>query len=71
VTCGGGGPGLEISPERVVVSRFYAQTRNLKYLGRINLIIGLTMKVQAWIAAWITFGTAILFHTRVVGLKRN
>ena len=40
---GGGGPGLETPPERLVSSGPYAYTRNPMYLGHIIFLIGLTL----------------------------
>jgi hypothetical protein len=37
---GGGGPGLETPPERLVSSGPYAYTRNPMYLGHIIFLIG-------------------------------
>ena len=64
---GGGGPGLETPPERLVSTGVYGYTRNPMYLGHIIFLIGLTLTLKSWFAALITIGTAIWFHTRVVG----
>ncbi len=67
VRIGGGGPGLETPPQRLVSSGLYAYTRNPMYLGHIIFLIGLTLTLKSWLAALITIGTAIWFHWRVVG----
>ena len=63
---GGGGPGLEIPPRRLVATGPYAYTRNPMYLGHIIFLIGLTLTLKSWLAAMITAGVAIWFHRRVV-----
>ncbi|HET7004557.1 MAG TPA: isoprenylcysteine carboxylmethyltransferase family protein [Candidatus Binatia bacterium] len=68
---GGGGPGLETAPERLVASGIYAYTRNPMYLGHMIFLIGLTLTLRSWIAALITIGTAIWFHIRVVGDEKK
>ncbi|MDP2601589.1 MAG: isoprenylcysteine carboxylmethyltransferase family protein [Deltaproteobacteria bacterium] len=64
---GGGGPGLETPPERLVDTGPYAYTRNPMYLGHIIFLIGLTLTLKSWLAAMITAGVAIWFHRRVLG----
>ena len=68
---GGGGPGLETPPDRLVDTGFYAYTRNPMYLGHIIFLIGLTLTLGSWLAALITIGTAIWFHRRVVSDERK
>ncbi|MSP41267.1 MAG: isoprenylcysteine carboxylmethyltransferase family protein [Deltaproteobacteria bacterium] len=67
VRIGGGGPGLETPPDRLVDSGLYHYTRNPMYLGHIIFLIGLTLTLKSWFAAIITIATAIWFHTRVIG----
>jgi len=71
VARGGGGPGLETPPERLVCTGLYAYTRNPMYLGHIIFLIGLTLTLKSWLAAIITIMTAIWFHTRVVGDEKK
>ena len=68
---GGGGPGIETPPERLVSSGPYALTRNPMYLGHIIFLIGLTSAFRSWLAALITIATAIWFHRRVLKDERN
>ena len=68
---GGGGPGLETPPERLVSSGPYAYTRNPMYLGHIIFLIGLTLTLQSWFAALITIVVAIWFHIRVLGDEKK
>jgi hypothetical protein len=63
---GGGGPGLETPPERLVATGLYAYTRNPMYLGHIIFLIGLTLTVKSWLAAFITMAAAFWFHKRVL-----
>ena len=56
---GGGGPGLETAPDRLVCTGFYAYTRNPMYLGHVIFLIGLTLTLKSWLAALITIGTSI------------
>lgn len=67
IRIGGGGPGLETPPDRLVSTGPYALTRNPMYLGHVIFLIGLTLTLKSWLAAMITIITAIWFHTRVVG----
>jgi len=68
---GGGGPGLEIPPDRLVSSGPYAYTRNPMYLGHIIFLIVLTLTFQSWFAALITIAVAIWFHIRVLGDEKK
>jgi hypothetical protein len=68
---GGGGPGPEIPPERLVSSGLYAYTRNPMYLGHIIFLTGLTLTLQSWLAALITMAVAIWFHFRVLADERK
>ena len=68
---GGGGPGLETPPERLVTTGPYAYTRNPMYLGHIIFLTGLTLAAKSPLAALITVGTAIWFHFRVLGDERK
>jgi len=68
---GGGGPGLETPPERLVATGPYTYTRNPMYLGHIIFLIGLTLSLKSWFAALITAGVAIWFHRRVLSDERE
>lgn len=71
IRVGGGGPGLETPPERLVSTGPYALTRNPMYLGHIIFLSGLSLTLKSWLAALITIGTAIWFHLRVVGDEKK
>ena len=68
---GGGGPGTEIPPERLVSSGLYAYTRNPMYLGHLIFLTGLTLTLQSWFAAALTVAVAAWFHVRVLADERN
>ncbi|MBM2805444.1 MAG: isoprenylcysteine carboxyl methyltransferase [Deltaproteobacteria bacterium] len=68
---GGGGPGLETPPDRLVATGPYALTRNPMYLGHIIFLIGVALTLKSWLAAIITMMTTIWFHTRVVGDEKK
>src|ERR1051325_10129034 len=68
---GGGGPGLETPPDRLVDTGPYAYTRNPMYLGHLIFLIGLSLTLQSWLAAGITIGVAFWFHNRVLGDEKK
>ena len=68
---GGGGPGLDMPPERLVATGPYAYTRNPMYLGHIIFLTGLTLTLQSWLAGIITIAVALWFHARVLGDERH
>jgi hypothetical protein len=68
---GGGGPGLETPPRRLVSGGPYAFSRNPMYLGHIIFLTGLTLTLQSWLAAAITIGVAIWFHARILGDEKK
>jgi protein-S-isoprenylcysteine O-methyltransferase Ste14 len=65
VRLGGGGPGMENPPERLVVSGPFAWSRNPMYLGHIIFLLGLTLSLRSGLAALITAATAAWFQFRV------
>jgi hypothetical protein len=64
---GGGGPGLETPPERLVATGPFAYSRNPMYLGHIIFLTGLTLTFKSWLAGLITIAVAAWFHSRVLG----
>ena len=68
---GGGGPGLDAPPERVVSTGLYAYTRNPMYLGHIIYLIGLTLTLRSPLAGLITVASATWFHLRVLGDEKK
>lgn len=68
---GGGGPGLEVPPERLVTTGPYAYTRNPMYLGHIIFLTGLTLTLRSFFAMLLTVATAIWFHFRVLNDEKE
>jgi hypothetical protein len=68
---GGGGPGFDNPPERLVTSGLYAYTRNPMYLGHLIFLLGLTLTLRSLLAAVITVASAVWFHRRVVRDERR
>ena len=58
---GGGGPGLESPPERLVSTGPYAYTRNPMYLGHVIYLTGLTLTLRSWFGAALTVAVAFAF----------
>lgn len=63
---GGGGPGMDTPPERLVVTGPFAYARNPMYLGHIIFLTGLALTLKSPFAALLAMGTAVWFHYRVV-----
>jgi hypothetical protein len=68
---GGGGPGMETPPERLVTTGPFAYCRNPMYLGHIIFLIGLTLGLRSELAAVITVATAVWFQFRVLRDERR
>lgn len=62
---GGGGPGMDTPPERLVTDGAFAWCRNPMYLGHIIFLAGLALTLQSWLAAALALGTAVWFQFRV------
>ena len=65
VRLGGGGPGFDKPPERLVTTGLYAWTRNPMYLGHIIYMVGVALTFQSWFGAVIALARAAWFHWRV------
>ncbi|HKA40144.1 MAG TPA: isoprenylcysteine carboxylmethyltransferase family protein [Burkholderiales bacterium] len=63
---GGGGPGMDTPPERLVTSGPFAWCRNPMYLGHIIFLAGLALSLRSELAALIAIATAIWFQFRVM-----
>jgi hypothetical protein len=68
---GGGGPGTEIPPDRLVTSGPYAYTRNPMYLGHVIFLAGLALALRSPRAAMLAAGVAAWFHWRVLHDERQ
>jgi protein-S-isoprenylcysteine O-methyltransferase Ste14 len=62
---GGGGPGMDTPPERLVTTGPFAYCRNPMYQGHIIFLLGLTLSLRSVLAGLITVATAVWFHLRV------
>jgi protein-S-isoprenylcysteine O-methyltransferase Ste14 len=62
---GGGGPGMDTPPERLVTSGPFAWCRNPMYLGHMIFLLGLTLSLRSELAAAITVATIVWFQFRV------
>jgi hypothetical protein len=62
---GGGGPGMDTPPERLVTSGPFAWCRNPMYLGHIIFLLGLALSLRSSLAALIALATAVWFQFRV------
>jgi protein-S-isoprenylcysteine O-methyltransferase Ste14 len=71
IKIGGGGPGLETPPEKLVSTGPYAYSRNPMYLGHLIFLTGLTFTLQSWLAGVITLAVALWFHIRVLGDEKK
>jgi len=62
---GGGGPGISIPPERLVIGGPYRYCRNPMYLGHLIFFAGLAFALQSWLATAVFAFHAVWFHRRV------
>ena len=62
---GGGGPGLEVPPDRIVDYGVYAYTRNPMYLGHMIFMLGLAVTFWSWAALLLLAGHVFWFQARV------
>jgi len=63
---GGGGPGIDNPPTRIVTEGPYRLTRNPMYLGHLIFMLGLAVTLRSWVALAVLVLRAIWFHRRVV-----
>ena len=66
ISYAGGGPGIDILPNRLLTSGIYSLTRNPMYLGHIIFLIGLTLTMNSLLASLITISSMVWFHYRVL-----
>lgn len=62
---GGGGPGMDTPPERLVTSGPFAWCRNPMYLGHIIFLMGLALSLRSELAAVIAGANLVWYHMRV------
>ena len=63
---GGGGPGIDVPPTRLVTEGPYGLTRNPMYLGHLIFTLGLAVTLRSYVALGLLVLRAIWFHRRVV-----
>jgi protein-S-isoprenylcysteine O-methyltransferase Ste14 len=63
---GGGGPGIDNPPSRIVTEGPYRLTRNPMYLAHLIFTLGLAVTLRSFVALAILVLRAIWFHRRVV-----
>lgn len=65
IRLGGGGPGMDTPPDRLVTTGPFACCRNPMYLGHLFFLLGLTFSLGSVLAAVITAATVMRFQYRV------
>lgn len=65
IRLGGGGPGMDTPPERLVTTGPFAYCRNPMYLGHMIFLLGLTLSLESVLAAVITAASVAWFQFRV------
>ena len=64
---GGGGPGLEVPPDRIVTEGPYRYLRNPMYLGHLIFMLGLAVTLSSFAALALLLVHIVWFHRRVLG----
>jgi protein-S-isoprenylcysteine O-methyltransferase Ste14 len=67
VRLGGGGPGLDVPPQRLVSDGLYRYSRNPMYLGHLIFMAGLALTFWSWLALAILVVNLFWFDRRVRG----
>lgn len=63
---GGGGPGIEVPPDRILDVGPYRYVRNPMYLGHLIFMTGLAITFQSWAAVALLAFHVFWFQRRVV-----
>lgn len=62
---GGGGPGMDTPPDRLVTTGIFAYTRNPMYMGHIIFLLGMALAFHSLLAVILAAFTAVFFQSRV------
>lgn len=65
IRLGGGGPGMDTPPDRLVTSGPFAFSRNPMYVGHIIFLAGLALTLHSWLAAALAVFTVLRFDARI------
>jgi protein-S-isoprenylcysteine O-methyltransferase Ste14 len=68
---GGGGPSVDVPPQRIISGGIYAYTRNPMYLGHLIFMAGLALTFWSLLALAILLINIAWFHHRVLGDEKN
>jgi len=63
---GGGGPGVDVPPTRLVTEGPFRFTRNPMYLGHLVFMLGLAVTFRSYVALALLGLRAIWFHRRIM-----
>ncbi|HEY4136578.1 MAG TPA: isoprenylcysteine carboxylmethyltransferase family protein [Alphaproteobacteria bacterium] len=63
---GGGGPGIEVPPDRILNVGPYRWVRNPMYLGHLIFMTGLAITFQSWFAVGLVVFHLFWFQKRVI-----
>ena len=63
---GGGGPGTEVPPVRLVTGGPYRYIRNPMYLGHLIFLVGLALTFRSWLGLALFLAHVPWFHSRVL-----
>ncbi len=63
---GGGGPGIDVPPDRIVAEGPYRYLRNPMYLGHLIFMLGLATTFSSWLALALFASHTVWFHRRVL-----
>jgi protein-S-isoprenylcysteine O-methyltransferase Ste14 len=62
----GGSPGMDVPPDRIIVTGPYCYARNPMYLGHLIFMTGLALTFWSWFALVLLAARAVWFHARVL-----
>lgn len=65
IRLGGGGPGMDTPPDRLVTTGPFAFSRNPMYMGHIIFMVGLALALHSWLAAALAVFTVLRFDARI------